>query len=82
MEKTRNDILGDIFQGGVTHGENGQFFTPESITQLLAQMTADPSAKTVCDPAVGSGKNASRAARISILTRSSTVRTSISVASE
>ena len=28
MEETRADILGDLFQGGITYGERGQFFTP------------------------------------------------------
>jgi hypothetical protein len=31
MEKTRLDILGDIFQGGITYGESGQFMTPEAV---------------------------------------------------
>lgn len=57
IEKTRHDLLGDIFEGGVTWGEHGQFFTPEPVTKLMAQMTADSNAKTVCDPCVGSGRN-------------------------
>lgn len=31
MEKTRKDILGDMFQGGITYGESGQFMTPEEM---------------------------------------------------
>ena len=27
MEETRKDILGDLFQGGITYGEAGQFLT-------------------------------------------------------
>jgi methylase of polypeptide subunit release factors len=58
MEKTRKDILGDLFMGGVTFGENGQFYTPESICQMMAQMTMDPdvSGKTISDPCCGSGR--------------------------
>src|SRR5205823_529036 len=33
METTRKDILGDMFQGGITYGEAGQFLTPESICE-------------------------------------------------
>ena len=28
MERTRKDILGDIYQGAISYGHNGQFFTP------------------------------------------------------
>ena len=31
MEKTRLDILGDLFQGGITYGEAGQFLSPEAV---------------------------------------------------
>ena len=30
MEKTRQDILGDIFQAAISRGLNGQLFTPET----------------------------------------------------
>lgn len=55
METTRVDILGDIFQGAITFGEHGQFFTPEPICSLLAQMTAG-SPQSVYDPCCGSGR--------------------------
>lgn len=62
MEKTRQDILGDLFQGGITYGEAGQFLTPESVCGLMAQMTmgecdaTNGERKTVCDPCCGSGR--------------------------
>lgn len=62
MEQARKDILGDLFQGGITYGEAGQFYTPESITQLLAAITipqdgSEPvGRRTVCDPCCGSGR--------------------------
>lgn len=62
MEKTRKDILGDLFQGGITYGEAGQFMTPESICELMARMTIDEAdvasgeRKTVGDCCCGSGR--------------------------
>ncbi len=48
MEETRSDILGDIFQGAITRGQAGQFFTPDSLCELMARLTdadsfSDPS---------------------------------------
>ncbi len=59
MEETRGDILGDLFQGGITYGERGQFFTPEPICDLMAQLTAgdEPGlGRSVSDPCCGSGR--------------------------
>ena len=66
MEKTRKDILGDLFQGGVTFGENGQFFTPEHLCEMMAQMEISPedSGKRIFDPACGSGRTLLAAADI------------------
>ena len=66
MEETEQDVLGDVFQGGVTYGEAGQFFTPDAIAELMAGLTVDENntaeTKGVCDPAcrlgtVGGGPN-------------------------
>lgn len=62
MEKTRKDILGDLFQGGITYGEAGQFLSPEPICNMMAQMTVDGAdvpageRKRVADPCCGSGR--------------------------
>jgi hypothetical protein len=62
MEKTRLDILGDVFQGGITYGEAGQFMSPECICDMMARMTVDGAdipveeRKTVHDPCCGSGR--------------------------
>ena len=60
MEETRSDVLGDIFQGAITYGENGQYFTPDGVCELMARMSVPaertPDRKTVCDPACGSGR--------------------------
>jgi len=34
MERTDGDILGDLFQGAITYGENGLYLTPDAITEL------------------------------------------------
>jgi hypothetical protein len=31
MEKRDADVLGDLFQGSITYGEAGQYFSPESV---------------------------------------------------
>ena len=62
MEKTRRDIVGDLFQGSITYGEAGQFLTPEPLCQMMAAMTIGDvelqagEKKTVCDPCCGSGR--------------------------
>ena len=62
MEQTRQDILGDLFQGAITYGEAGQYLTPDSICKLMAQVTVNgnevehKSHRTVCDPCSGSGR--------------------------
>ena len=45
MSESDADILGDLFQGAIAYGEAGQYFTPGSITKLLAQMSIDPDAR-------------------------------------
>ena len=66
MEETRGemiDVLGDLFQGSITYGENGQFFSPPAITRMMGQMTVGEvpederhEVKSVYDPACGSGR--------------------------
>ena len=58
MEATRQDILGDLFEGAITYGERGQFLTPDSLAELMMSLTADPDAKGewVYDPCCGSGR--------------------------
>lgn len=54
------DVLGEFFTMHITRGQNGQFFTPQHITDLMAQLTGNTQAKevdkTVLDPACGSGR--------------------------
>ena len=49
MTDTDADILGDLFQGAVTYGEAGQYFSPASIARLLAEMSVDPDARPAAD---------------------------------
>lgn len=63
MDKTDADIIGDLFVGAISYGEAGQYFTPESLTKLMAQMTIDPEARPVDgkpiyvnDPCCGTGR--------------------------
>ncbi len=67
MEETRGetkDVLGDLFQGGITYGEKGQFLTPEPLCRMMARMQVgsdmdeapSTSKKRVFDPACGSGR--------------------------
>lgn len=55
MDETRADILGDVFQGAITYGDHGQYFTPESLCDLIAQLTGSEG-KTVSDCCCGSGR--------------------------
>ena len=66
MEETRDemkDILGDLFQGSITYGEAGQFFSPAPVCRMMARMMVSDvpeeeqhETKRVCDPASGSGR--------------------------
>lgn len=54
------DYLGLVYeQESVTNAYSGQFFTPESLTELMARMTMPdtlPDSAIVADPACGSGR--------------------------
>lgn len=61
-----HDVVGDVYQGAITYGEHGQYFTPETVCDLMAQMSShdignepegDPDKPfRVLDPACGSGR--------------------------
>lgn len=62
MNETREDVLGDLFQGSITYGERGQFLTPMPVCRMMATMSVPSEAtdidgrRTVNDPACGSGR--------------------------
>lgn len=53
-----HDALGDLFMDLVSHGNNGQFFTPEEVCDMSADIIIqDSKAKgNILDPACGSGR--------------------------
>ena len=57
MEDNR-DYLGDLFCGGISFGQRGEFFTPDCLTNLMAELTIDDQAQNekVSDPCCGSGR--------------------------
>lgn len=60
MQESPADYLGLVYeQEAVANSYAGQFFTPESVTEVMAQMTMPdtlPDNALVCDPACGSGR--------------------------
>ncbi|PTX58579.1 N-6 DNA methylase [Kordia periserrulae] len=54
-----SDILGEYFTEHITRGENGQFFTPTPICELLAKLSVEKQTvthKSILDPACGSAR--------------------------
>lgn len=68
MEENGNyyDVFGDIFMEYLSFGKNGQFFTPQPICDMMAQMEFSQveNGKSVCDPACGSGRTLLAMAKI------------------
>lgn len=51
------DALGDLFMEHLSFGKNGQFFTPQEVSDMMAQLQEVPEdGGTVCDCACGSGR--------------------------
>ena len=53
-----SDLLGQYFTEHITRGQNGQYFTPNGICDLMTQITSpsEETGKRVLDPACGSGR--------------------------
>lgn len=61
------DVLGDVFMEFVSHGHNGQFFTPMLISDMMAMINGCENLtpeQSVCDPACGSGRTLLSAAKM------------------
>ena len=50
-----HDPLGDAFMYRISHGQNGQFFTPENVCDFMARVL-DLQNETLTDPCCGSGR--------------------------
>jgi type I restriction-modification system DNA methylase subunit len=62
-----HDVLGELFMEFVSHGRNGQFFTPQPVCDMMALMTIGENlqdGETINDPACGSGRTLMAAAKI------------------
>lgn len=59
-----SDVLGDLFMEFVSHGRNGQFFTPQPICDMMAALTIDNNKSSFYDPACGSGRTLLASAKI------------------
>ena len=54
-----HDPIGDIFMSRISHGDHGQFFTPESVSLLMSEIIMGDKlhdGMTVNDPACGTGR--------------------------
>jgi len=57
-----HDVFGDYFEEYLSNAQNGQFFTPECICDLMAHFTlagnetGEEKDKRICDPTCGSGR--------------------------
>lgn len=59
LQAPYSDLLGQFFTEHITRGHNGQFFTPDSVCQMIAGIHGEPGTdqgKTIADPACGSGR--------------------------
>ena len=55
IQETGRDVLGNIYEGCITFGEHGQFFTPEHVADMVSAITGKVEG-SVLDPACGSGR--------------------------
>lgn len=59
------DVLGEYFMQEISHGRNGQFFTPQNICDMLTGIIrANGPGYRVADPACGSGRMLLSAAKL------------------
>ncbi|HUY90463.1 MAG TPA: N-6 DNA methylase [Pirellulales bacterium] len=71
MDDNEDDLLGDLFQGAITYGEDGQYFTPDGVSRLMAQISVDPEARPsagkpiyIHDPCCGTGRMLLEASKV------------------
>lgn len=62
-----SDPLGELYQQAISSGHNGQFWTPEHMSDMMAAITIGETLddnQRVCDPTCGSGRMLLSAAKI------------------
>jgi len=71
MDDSDGDILGDLFESAITHGENGQYLTPETVASCMARLSLDADSRPasdapiyVNDPCCGTGRMLLEAAKV------------------
>ncbi|QDT64075.1 N-6 DNA methylase [Calycomorphotria hydatis] len=60
ISETDDDVLGDLFQGGISYGENGLYLTPRPVAELMARTTIpddydEKKPLMISDPCCGTG---------------------------
>lgn len=58
------DPLGNMFMNRISHGERGQFFTPDDISLLMAEIVGLKDNIKIKDPACGSGRTLLNALKV------------------
>lgn len=67
LDNPYSDLLGEFFMLEITKGQNGQYFTPDPICQMMAEMQFSGGVREgqrVLDPACGSGRMLLNAAKL------------------
>ncbi len=61
ISETDHDVLGDLFQTSISHGENAFFMTPQPIAELMSTLSLGPDTNaeqeptSISDPCCGTG---------------------------
>lgn len=58
------DVLGKYFEENISRGYNGQFFTPQPVCDMLANINKPRTGDRILDPACGSGRMLMAAAKL------------------
>ena len=58
LDRPYSDILGEFFMQNITKGQNGQYFTPEPICEMMVKIQGgnNENGQRILDPACGSGR--------------------------
>ncbi|MEO9804795.1 MAG: N-6 DNA methylase [Reichenbachiella sp.] len=67
LDNPYSDILGEFFMQHITKGQNGQYFTPDPVCEMITKMQCgnlEDEGSRILDPACGSGRMLLSAAKI------------------